>query len=56
MLNLRVADLDGLIANLTSAGIDVLTKPEWDDPATGRFARVHDPEGRPIELWEAPAD
>jgi predicted enzyme related to lactoylglutathione lyase len=56
MLNLRVTDLDDLIASLTGAGIDVLTKPEWDDPTTGRFARIHDPEGRPIELWEAPAD
>ena len=24
-------------------------------PETGRFARIHDPEGRPIELWEPPA-
>ena len=22
----------------------------------GRFARVHDPEGNPIELWEPPAE
>lgn len=52
MLNLRVNDLDGLIASLTAAGIDVLTKPEWDAPEVGRFARIHDPEGNPIELWE----
>jgi catechol 2,3-dioxygenase-like lactoylglutathione lyase family enzyme len=55
MLNLRVHDLDGLIARLSAAGIAIITKPEWDDPATGRFARIHDPEGNPIELWEAPA-
>ena len=54
MLNLRVADLDGLIAKLTPAGVEVVTKPEWDDPATGRFARIHDPEGNPVELWQPP--
>ena len=52
MLNLRVDDLDGLIASLTTAGIEVLTKAEWDAPEVGRFARIHDPEGNPIELWE----
>ena len=36
------------------AGEDIITKPEWDDPAIGRFARVHDPEGNPIELWQPP--
>ena len=25
------------------------------DPATGRFARIHDPEGNAIELWEPAA-
>ncbi len=57
MLNLRVDDLDALIAQLTKAGITVETRPaEWDDPETGRFARIHDPDGNPIELWEpAPA-
>jgi predicted enzyme related to lactoylglutathione lyase len=52
MLNLRVDDLDGLIASLREAGIEVITKPEWDMPGLGRFARIHDPEQNPIELWE----
>lgn len=52
MINLRVTDLDGLIASLEAAGIEVITKDEWDMPEVGRFARVHDPEGNPIELWE----
>lgn len=52
MINLRVDDLDGLCASLTSAGIEVATNPEWDMPGVGRFARIHDPEGNPIELWE----
>lgn len=55
MLNFRVRDLDGLIATLAASGIDVITKPEWNDPATGQFARVHDPEGNAIELWQPPA-
>ena len=55
MLNLRVSDIDALLDSLRAAGIDVITKPEWDDPTTGRFARIHDPEGNAIELWEPPA-
>lgn len=57
MLNFRVDDLDGLIAQLTAAGIAVETRPdEWDTPETGRFARISDPEGSPIELWLPPED
>src|SRR5262245_33402777 len=57
MINLRVDDLDGLIAQLKSAGIAVETRPdEWDTTETGRFARIHDPEGNQIELWLPPAD
>lgn len=56
MLNLRVLDLDGLIIRLRAAGIAVTTDPAWDaSPEIGRFARIHDPEGNPIELWQ-PAD
>jgi predicted enzyme related to lactoylglutathione lyase len=55
MINLRVDGLDELLERLRGAGIEVITKPEWDDPAVGRFARIHDPEGNPIELWEAAA-
>ncbi len=56
MLNLRVAGLDGLLDELAAAGIAISRNPEWDSPETGRFARIHDPEGNPIELWEPPAD
>ncbi|CAN5196525.1 glyoxalase/bleomycin resistance/dioxygenase family protein [soil metagenome] len=52
MVNLRVRDLDGMIAALREAGIAVVTKPEWDMPEVGRFARIHDPEGNAVELWE----
>ncbi len=54
MLNFRVSDLDGLIEKLTAKAIEVITKPEWNDPATGKFARIHDPEGNAIELWQPP--
>lgn len=52
MLNLRVDDLEALCAKLRAAGIAVITKPEWNMPGVGTFARVHDPEGNPIELWQ----
>jgi len=50
MINFRVADLDKMARQLEAAGIEVKI-----DPATypnGRFARIHDPEGNPIELWQ----
>ena len=57
MINFRDDDLDRLIAQLRAAGIAVETRPdEWDTPETGRFGRIHDPEGNQIELWEPPAD
>jgi predicted enzyme related to lactoylglutathione lyase len=53
MLNLRVEGLDALLASLREADIEIITKTEWDMPGVGRFARIQDPEGNPIELWEA---
>lgn len=53
MLNFRVDDLDTMIARLEEAGIAVEARAEWDaHPEVGRFARIHDPEGNPIELWQ----
>ena len=50
MVNFRVHDLNKMVAQLRSAGIEV------KDPETyagvGSFTRIHDPEGNPIELWE----
>jgi predicted enzyme related to lactoylglutathione lyase len=54
MINLRVSDLDSLLEQLNAAGVAVITKPEWNDPSVGQFARIHDPEGNAIELWEPP--
>ena len=56
MLNLRVSDLEELLEQLNAAGIAIETRNEWDTPETGKFARIHDPEGNAIELWEPPAD
>ena len=55
MLNLRVRDMDAMLAQLRAAGIEIETRPEWDSADYGRFARIHDPEGNPIELWQPPA-
>ncbi len=56
MLNLRVDDLDGMVDRLRGAGVTVERDPSTDTPEVGRFARIHDPEGNPIELWEPPAE
>jgi glyoxylase I family protein len=50
MLNFRVRDLDKMAAQLRAAGIEVKVDPEAYP--YGRFARLHDPEGNPIELWQ----
>jgi len=53
MINLRVRDLDGLLASLRAAGIKIEREEEME--GVGRFARIHDPEDNAIELWEPPA-
>jgi glyoxylase I family protein len=50
MVNFRVRDLDKMAAQLRSAGIEVAIDPQAYP--YGRFARIHDPEQNPIELWE----
>ena len=50
MINFRVRDLAAMVAQLRTATIDVSVDPETYP--NGRFARLHDPEGNPIELWE----
>ena len=53
MLNLRVDDLDGMLAELAKKGITpVRTFPP---EANGRFAHVPGPDGITLELWQ-PAD
>lgn len=50
MINFRVRSLDAMAAQLRGAGITVEIDPQ--PYPIGRFARLHDPEGNPIELWE----
>ena len=50
MLNFRVRSLDAMVAQLQKANIEVKLDPE--KYPNGRFARLHDPDGNPIELWE----
>ena len=53
MINFRVNDLDAMVAQLGAARVDV--KVDSATYPNGRFARLHDPEGNPIELWEPKA-
>ena len=49
MVNFRVADLKAMVAQLRAASISV---EEPRSHPNGEFARLYDPEGNPIELWE----
>ncbi|MCY7338380.1 MAG: hypothetical protein LH465_00235 [Sphingomonas bacterium] len=49
MINLRVDDLDGMIADLATKGIAVLGRQDED---YGRFAWILDPDGIKVELWQ----
>ena len=50
MVNYRVDDLDGLLAELEAAGVPI--DPKRDNYDFGRFAWITDPEGNRIELWQ----
>ena len=49
MINLRVDDLDGMIADLEAKGIAILGRQDED---YGRFAWILDPDGVKVELWQ----
>ena len=51
MINLRVPDLDAMLAQLRAAG-DAVDAETQDMEGVGRFGWVTDPEGNRIELWE----
>ena len=51
MLNLRVADLDAMLAQLRARGANVSEEAQEMD-GVGRFGWVTDPEGNRIELWQ----
>jgi predicted enzyme related to lactoylglutathione lyase len=50
MVNFRVRDLDAMVAQLRAAGIAI--EVDAQQYPNGRFARLHDPEGNPVELWQ----
>jgi glyoxylase I family protein len=54
MLCFRVNDLAAMLEQLRAVGIIAIENPEWNSEV-GVFARIHDPEGNPIELWQ-PSD
>lgn len=49
MLNLRIRDMDGLIAHLEGLGVKIIKR---EDESYGRFAWVRDPDGNRIELYQ----
>jgi catechol 2,3-dioxygenase-like lactoylglutathione lyase family enzyme len=52
MINFRVEDLAGTLAELAEEGVEIEEKRQEDE--NGKFAWIHDPEGNRIELWEPP--
>ena len=49
MINLRVDDLDGMIAGLEAKGIEILGRQDED---YGNFAWILDCDGVKVELWQ----
>jgi catechol 2,3-dioxygenase-like lactoylglutathione lyase family enzyme len=49
MINLRVDDLDGMVAQLKAKHVEILDSV---DEGYGKFAWLLDPDGVKIELWE----
>ena len=52
MINYRVDDMDGILAQLQQGGVAIHKGPEKHE--NGRFAWVIDPEGNKVELWQPP--
>jgi predicted enzyme related to lactoylglutathione lyase len=50
MINYRVDDMAGMLAQLERNGVEILKGPESDD--NGTFAWVLDPDGNKVELWQ----
>ncbi|HMQ47073.1 MAG TPA: VOC family protein [Saprospiraceae bacterium] len=50
MINYRVQNLEGLLAELKESGVTILDDIETYD--YGKFVHILDPEGNKIELWE----
>lgn len=55
MVNLRVRNLDAMLAQLREKGAKVQDQVE-SMPGVGRFGWAEDPEGNRFELWEPEAE
>ena len=53
MINYRVDDMDGMLAQLKENGVEIVKGP--DEDFNGTFAWVLDPDGNKVELWEPKA-
>lgn len=53
MINYRVDDMTGLLANLRAAGVEIIKGPDADE--NGTFAWIIDPDGNKVELWQPKA-
>jgi glyoxylase I family protein len=52
-INYRVDDIEGVVRALREAGIDTSEITQGADAeGQGKFARLRDPEGHQIELWQ----
>lgn len=52
MINFRVDDLDLIVARLREASHAVEYEGDGKPFPNGRFAKLHDPEGNAIQLWQ----
>ncbi|NRA88250.1 MAG: VOC family protein [Rhizobiales bacterium] len=50
MFNFRVSNLNAMLSQLKQAKIEIINQQTMD--GIGSFARINDPEGNPIELWQ----
>jgi len=50
MINYRVDNLDELLAQLRTAGVEIVKGPESHE--NGKFAWILDPDHNKVELWE----
>jgi predicted enzyme related to lactoylglutathione lyase len=50
MINYRIDDMDGMLAQLEEAGVEIVKGPDTD--FNGKFLWVLDPDGNKVELWE----
>lgn len=49
MVNLRVRDMDALLAGLEAGGVEIIKREDED---YGRFAWIRDPDGNRVELYQ----